>query len=93
MKTITKRLSRLEERFGLLPETEFDRRLRARIEAAPRRLAEARERGELGPLDTGPFVEACRRRFMEALGFSRSAEAEKKASLQPPNRVFRQSPR
>jgi hypothetical protein len=48
MKTITRRLHRLEDRFGLQPETEFDRRLRARIDAARRRLAEARERGELG---------------------------------------------
>jgi hypothetical protein len=71
MKAITRRLGRLEVRLGLQPETEFDRRLRARIEAAQGRLAEARKRGELGPPDTGPFVEACRRRFMEALGFSR----------------------
>jgi hypothetical protein len=29
MKTISRRLARLEERFGVLPESEFDRRLRA----------------------------------------------------------------
>jgi CRP-like cAMP-binding protein len=68
MKTIARRLHRLEERLGLLPETEFDRRLRARIEAAHRRLAEARERGDLGPPEAGPLVEACRRRLMEAFG-------------------------
>jgi hypothetical protein len=34
MKTIARRLHRLEERLGLLPESEFDRRLRARIGAA-----------------------------------------------------------
>ena len=68
MKTIARRLHRLEERLGLQPETEFDRRLRARIEAAQRRIAEARERGEVGPPETGPLVEARRRRFMESAG-------------------------
>ena len=68
MKTIARRLHRLEERLGLQPETEFDRRLRARIDAAQRRLAEARERRELGPPETGPLAEACRRRLMEAFG-------------------------
>jgi hypothetical protein len=68
MKAITRRLDRLEGRFGLQPETEFDRRLRARIEVAQRRLAEARERGELGPPETGRHVEAHRRRLMEAFG-------------------------
>jgi hypothetical protein len=70
MKTIARRLHRLDESFGLQPETEFDRRLRARIEAGQRRLVEARERGEVGPPETGPLVEACRRRLMQALGFS-----------------------
>jgi hypothetical protein len=70
MKTIARRLYRLEERLGLLSETEFDRRLRARIEAAQRRLAEARELGDLQPPETGPLVEACRRRLMAAVGFS-----------------------
>jgi hypothetical protein len=68
MKTITRRLHRLEERLGLQPETEFDRRLRARIEAGQRRFAEAREHGEVGPPETRPLVEACRRRLMEAFG-------------------------
>ena len=54
------------DRLGLLPETEFDRRLRERTEAAQQRVAEARERGESGPPDAGPLVEACRRRLMEA---------------------------
>jgi len=40
-------------RFGLAPETESSRRLRERIEAARRRLVEARERGEL----SGPIYE------------------------------------
>ena len=68
MKTIARRLYRLEERFGLQPETQFDRRLRARIEVGQRRLAGARERGELQPSETGPLIEACRRRLMEAFG-------------------------
>jgi hypothetical protein len=68
VRTIARRLQRLEEGFGFQPETEFDRRLRARIEAAQRRLAEARERGDLQPPETGPQTEACRRRLMEAFG-------------------------
>ena len=52
----------------LQPETEFDRRLRARIEPARRQLAEARERGESGPPQAGPLVEARRQHFMEVLG-------------------------
>jgi hypothetical protein len=53
MKTIVRRLRKLEDRFGLAPETEFDRQLRERIEAGRRRVAEARERGEL----SGPIYE------------------------------------
>ena len=74
MKTIARRLHRLEERLGLQPETEFDRRLRARIEAAQRRLAEARERGELGPPDAGPLIQGCRRRLMGAFGIRATSE-------------------
>ena len=40
MRTIIRRLRRLEDRFGPPVETEFSRRLRERIEAARRRLAE-----------------------------------------------------
>jgi len=46
MKAIIRRLRKLEERFGPPVETESTRRLRKRIEAGLRRLAEARERGE-----------------------------------------------
>jgi hypothetical protein len=74
MKTIARRLHRLEERLGLQPETEFDRRLRTRIDAAHRRLAEARERGELQPPETGPHTEACRRRLMGAFGIHVKSE-------------------
>ena len=68
MKSIARRVHRLEERFGLQPETEFDRRLRARIEVAQQRLAGARERGELQPPETGPHLEA--RRSVTKLAFA-----------------------
>jgi hypothetical protein len=52
MRTINRRLRKLEDRFGLAPETEFERRLRQAIAAALQRLAEARGRGEWsGPLN------------------------------------------
>jgi hypothetical protein len=55
MKTISRRIRRLEERFRLGPvETEFSRRLRERIEEGRRRLAEAKERIEWsGPVHDG----------------------------------------
>ncbi len=46
MKSIIRRLGKLEGRLGLAAETDFDRQVRARIEAGRRRLAEAKERGE-----------------------------------------------
>jgi hypothetical protein len=46
MKSISRRILRLEERFVPALETAFSRRLRERIEAGRRRLAEAKERGE-----------------------------------------------
>jgi hypothetical protein len=46
MRTLSRRLRKLEDRFWLAPETEFDRQLRVRIEAGGRRLDEAKERGE-----------------------------------------------
>jgi hypothetical protein len=47
MKSINRRIRKLEEKYGLGPvETEFSRRLRERIEEGRRRLGEARERGE-----------------------------------------------
>jgi len=52
MKTITRRLLRLENGLGLGPETESERRLHARIEEGRRRVADARARGDLPPLDT-----------------------------------------
>jgi hypothetical protein len=43
MKSISRRIRRLEERFGPPVETEFTRRLRERIEAGRRRVAQWRE--------------------------------------------------
>jgi hypothetical protein len=67
MKAITRRLGRLEVRLGLQPETEFDRRLRARIEAGQQRLAEARKCDALQPTKTGPHTEAYCWRLMQAM--------------------------
>ena len=44
-----RRLQKLEDGFGLGPETESERQLRARIEEGRRRVAELRARGELPP--------------------------------------------
>ena len=52
MRTISRRLQRLEEGFGLGPETEEDRRLRERLEKFRRRIAERRAREGLPPLET-----------------------------------------
>jgi len=43
MKNISRRIRKLEERFGPPVETEFTRRLRERIEAGRRRVAQWRE--------------------------------------------------
>jgi len=45
MKTIIRRLDRLEERLAPRAETEFVRSLREKIERGNRRVAEARESG------------------------------------------------
>jgi hypothetical protein len=47
MKTIIRRLRRLEDRFGPPAETEYTRHLRERIKAGRQRVAEAQARGEL----------------------------------------------
>jgi hypothetical protein len=52
VRTIARRLQRLEEGFGLGPETEENRRLRERLETARRRTAERRVREGLPPLET-----------------------------------------
>ena len=48
MKTIYRRLCKLEAGWGLVPETEDDKRLRERLEAGRRRVAAARASGEYG---------------------------------------------
>jgi hypothetical protein len=52
VRTIARRLQRLEEGFRLGPETEEDRRLRERLESARRRAAERRACEGLPPLET-----------------------------------------
>jgi hypothetical protein len=52
VRTIARRLQRLEEGFGLGPETEEDRRLRERLEKFRQRVAERRAREGLPPLET-----------------------------------------
>jgi hypothetical protein len=52
VRTIARRLQTLEEGFGLGPETEHDRQLRARLETLRRRVAERRVREGLPPLET-----------------------------------------
>ena len=67
MKTIIRRLHRLEEeRYGTAADIESTRRLREALEAGRRRVAEARERGELGPPPSGPLFESRRQRLLEA---------------------------
>jgi hypothetical protein len=75
MKSIIRRIRRLEERSGPAGETEFTRRLRERLDVGRRRVAESQERGELGPPDTGPLFEARRQRLIEA---TLAAEAKSK---------------
>jgi hypothetical protein len=69
MKAIIRRLRRLEDRFCPPVETEPSRLLLARIEAGRRRVAEARERGELGPPERAAMPEYHRRRLLEAVRF------------------------
>jgi hypothetical protein len=52
VRTIARRLQRLEEGFGLGPETEHDRLLRERLEKFRQRVAERRAREGLPPLET-----------------------------------------
>jgi hypothetical protein len=64
MKAIARRLHRLEGQFGSPGETEYDVWLRQRLEAADRRIAEARKRGELPPAEEErPLTEFDQRRL------------------------------
>jgi len=69
MKTIVRRLRRLEDRFCPPVETEFSGRLLSMIAAGRRRVAEARERGELGPPEPAAMPESHRRQLFEAVAF------------------------
>jgi hypothetical protein len=51
VRTISRRLQRLEEGLGLGPETEHDRRLREQLEKFRRRAAERRAREGLPPVE------------------------------------------
>jgi hypothetical protein len=66
MNSIIRRIQRLEADCLPAAESEQARQLRKRIEAARRRVAEMRARGELPPPETGPHVEARRLRFLQA---------------------------
>ena len=68
MKTIERRLRKLEGRIGPEVETEHDRWLMARLDAAARRRKEAEERGEHQPPERGPGFEEHRQALREALG-------------------------
>jgi hypothetical protein len=70
MRSIDRRVRRLEDRFGSAVETEFSRRLRERLEAARRRLQEAEERGLYKPPERGPLFEFHQRRLRQALSGS-----------------------
>jgi hypothetical protein len=64
MKAIVRRLHLLEDQFGPPGETEYDVWLRQRLEAAHRRIAEARKRGELPPAEEErPLTEYDQRRL------------------------------
>jgi len=72
MKLVSRRLRRLEERFGPAIETEFTRRLRERIEAGRRRVAVAAaqvQQGQLCQPDAGRMPDAQRERLREIVGF------------------------
>jgi hypothetical protein len=55
MRTIASRLQKLEDRFGVGPETEATLRLRALIEEGRQRVADARACGILSPPDTADW--------------------------------------
>jgi len=69
MKGISRRLRQLEEGLGIGPETEFTRRLRERIWAGLRRVAEVRARGESQAHESEPLAEVRHKRLLEAAGF------------------------
>ena len=69
MKLVSRRLRRLEDRLGPAVETEFTRRLRARIEEGLRRVAAARGDQQQCQLEGGQMPESQRQRLREMVGF------------------------
>jgi hypothetical protein len=67
MRPIARRLHRLEGQFGSPGETEYDVWLRQRLEAAHRRIAEARKRGELPLAEEGRRLTEFDQRRLEIL--------------------------
>ena len=67
MKAIARRLHRLEDQFGSPGETEYDVWLSQRLEAAHRRIAEARKRGELPPAEEERLLTEFKQRRLEDL--------------------------
>jgi hypothetical protein len=67
MKAIARRLHRLEGQFGSPGETEYDLWLCQRLEAAKRRIAEARAVGELPPAEEERPLTAFEQRRLETL--------------------------
>ena len=65
MKILERRLRKLEDRFGPPEETEHDRWLMARLDAAERR---RKERGDYRPPERGHGFELHRQMMREALG-------------------------
>jgi len=68
MKILERRLRKLEDRFGPPEETEHDRWLMARLDAAARRRKEAEESGRLQPVEREPEFEGRLQNLRAALG-------------------------
>jgi hypothetical protein len=66
IKSIIRRIQRLEASISPAFESEQARRLREQMEDGRRRVAEAVARGELSPPETGPHVEARQLRLVQA---------------------------
>lgn len=89
MRTLSRRLRKLEDRFGLAPETEFERRLRVRIEAGRRRLAEAHQRGEwCGSVDDDKGEDLAGLSVVEILHRGRARVLARAIELSPQNNRF-----
>ena len=91
MKSISRRIRRLQERFGLEPvETEFSRRLRERIQEGWRRRVEARERGEWsGPVGHDEEENLAGLSMTEILHLGRARVARAKAESEKDQRDIR----